>query len=460
MAPHPGPRPIEPGDAPGPRPARAVPGPALELALLGVALTLIAVLMARLPSWIQALRAFQILYLLAFAVYALALLRLPRYGALPRIGGVVLAVALAARLALLATPPSLSDDIYRYVWEGRVLLHGGNPWTQSPLDPALIALRDARIYPAVNHPALATIYPPLAEAGFALVSALSPTIVAMKAWVIAHDLALVALLIAMLRRQGRSPAWAVVYAWNPRVLVEYAGSGHNDPTAMLWLLVAIAAARRRPMVSAAALGAGVLIKLAPLLALPFLWRWWSWRARALALSLLVTGLGGFAWLTRGANSGLHVYWDTWRNNALLFELVERGIGSFRTARTLGVIVVLGVALLAIARRWSATRAARAAFKSALLVSPVAHPWYQGWFLMFEPWAPSAPWILLSATAVLSYGVFATPAAGLNFHLPLSGRLMEYGAPALLALGLAGAAALRPAAVAPGSHPQPGPPADD
>ena len=424
--------------------ARAALGPALELAALGTALTLVVAFMARLPGWIHALGSVQGLYLVAFALYALAVLRLRRYAELPRVGGAVFIVALAARMALLAAPPSLSDDIYRYVWEGRVLLHGGNPWSQCPLDPALMGLRDARVFPSVNHPALATIYPPLAEGGFALVAALSPTIPAMKLWVIAHDLALVALLIAFLRRQGRSPAWAMVYGWNPLVLVEYAGSGHNDPTAMLWLLLALAARRERPMLSAAALGTGVMVKLGPLVALPFLWRFWPWRARLLALALLAVGLAGFAWLTRGAHSGLHAYWASWRNNDLVFEALERWTGSFQTARALSIAAVLAVAGLALRRGWGTVHAARATFKTGLLVSPVAHPWYQGWILMLEPFGPTAPWILLSATAILSYGMFKSPAEGRDFHLPLAWRMVEYGVPALMALILAWVRARHPA----------------
>jgi len=67
------------------------------------------------------------------------------------------------------------------------------------------------------------------------------------------------------------------------------------------------------------------------------------------------------------------------------------------------------------------------------VSPVVHPWYLGWALLFEPLAPSAPWLLLSLTAILNYGLLAPPAAGRDFHLPLAWRWVEYGAP--LALGL-------------------------
>ena len=414
----------------------------MALGVLGALLVSVIVAMARLPDWPRQLGAFQGLYLLAFVPYALALARLARRPAGRRCGAVVLAVALAARLALLGTPPALSDDIYRYVWEGRVLLHGQNPWRSSPDDPALALLRDPVIYPAVNHPGLAAIYPPLAEAGFALVAALSPTVTAMKLWVILHDLALVLLLTLGLRRAGRDPAWAAAYAWNPLVLVEYAGSGHNDPTAMVWLMAAVLVARSRPRLSAAALAAGTLVKLAPLLALPLLWRAWPWRARGLALALLLPGLGAFAWLTRGANSGLHAYWGSWRNNALVFELLERWTGSFGAARLVAGASVLALVAYALVRGWSPSRAARAATRGAFLVSPVAHPWYQGWFLMFEPWTAAAPWLLLSATAVLNYGVFTPPAAGRDFHLSLPWRVVEYGAPAVLALALAAVRARR------------------
>ena len=75
-------------------------------------------------------------------------------------------------------------------------------------------------------------------------------------------------------------------------------------------------------------------------------------------------------------------------------------------------------------------------RAAFLLSPVAHPWYLGWVLLFEPLAPSAPWLLLSFTAVLSYGLLARPAGGGGFHLPLMWRWVEYGAPLAMAGTLA------------------------
>ena len=82
---------------------------------------------------------------------------------------------------------------------------------------------------------------------------------------------------------------------------------------------------------------------------------------------------------------------------------------------------------------SAWRATRRTIRAGLLAGPVLHPWYLGWTLMFEPLAPSAAWLLFSFTAVLNYGVLATPAEGGSFHLPLVWRWVEQGLPLLLAL---------------------------
>ena len=86
----------------------------------------------------------------------------------------------------------------------------------------------------------ASIYPPLSIAGFALVAKVSATVLAMKLWIVLHDVALVGLLMAWMAARGRGAFAAIAYAWNPLVLIEYAGSGHNDPTAMVWLIAAYA----------------------------------------------------------------------------------------------------------------------------------------------------------------------------------------------------------------------------
>lgn len=412
-------------------------GAAFELSAIAIGLVAAMTALAALPSWRVELGTFQGLMVVAFVFHALALVRLHRDRHVPHAAALVLVVAFAMRAAVFEVPPSLSDDVHRYLWEGRVVVAGEDPYRHAPDSEALKSLRDSRIHPHVNHPHLATIYPPLAMAQFALVAWLTPESQGLrgwKGWVVLNDLALCAVLAWWCRQRLGSALPALAYAWNPLVVVEYAGQGHHDPTALLWLVVAMAIADRRPTCSAVALAASVSIKLVPLLALPFLWRDWPARARAVAATSIAAGLALFAWLTRGADSGLLAYARGWRNNDALFTPLAALFGD-RGARMLVVLGLAAVVGWSLWRRVSTTQGTRRSLQAMLLLGPVLHPWYLGFALVWEPLQRSWGWWLLSATALLNYGVMRAPTEGGAFHLPLRWRVLEFGLPLLLALVL-------------------------
>lgn len=391
------------------------------------------VAIASLRSWTAQLGALQMLAWAGCAVLAVAFARLPRWHARRDVATIV-AVAALLRLTVLHRPPELSDDLWRYVWDGRVTLAGVNPYAHAPADTALAALRDGVVHPRVNHPSLRTIYPPVAEAGFALSQRLSPGWPGMKAWIVLNDLALVWALAAWCRRRGGSAWPAIAYAWNPLFVIEYAGSGHLEPVAILPLALAILWNESRPKLSAACFAAAVLAKLLPLAALPLLWRKWNAPARAIAVAVSAAGLAWFVREAGGPSSGLEAYARTWRNNALAFEALARALGD-PAARAIATAVPFAVAAWLAWRGAETLRALRASLRAGLLAAPVLHPWYLGWALAWDPVAPSLPWLLLCALSLLNYGVLAPPVEGGNFHLPLAWRCLEYGAPALLALAL-------------------------
>ena len=73
--------------------------------------------------------------------------------------GWTLGLAFGARALLVGTPLDLSDDLYRYLWEGAVMTAGHNPFSEAPVTISGLddALRDR-----VNHPDISSIYPPVA----------------------------------------------------------------------------------------------------------------------------------------------------------------------------------------------------------------------------------------------------------------------------------------------------------
>jgi alpha-1,6-mannosyltransferase len=188
---------------------------------------------------------------------------------------VVVLVAVALRLVFAFDGrPTLSDDIYRYVWDGRVQTHAINPYRHAPDDAALAELRDDEIWPFVNRASERTIYPPVAQGIFALSYVLHPdSVVWTKLFLIGVDIVAIGLLMALLARLGIPRERALLYAWHPLVVVEVGHSGHVDTVLVPLLLLAVHAAisRRRALAGVLVAGAA-LVKFYAAAVLPALVR--------------------------------------------------------------------------------------------------------------------------------------------------------------------------------------------
>jgi alpha-1,6-mannosyltransferase len=191
----------------------------------------------------------------------------------------VLAVAAILRLSLLAAPPFMSTDIYRYVWDGRVQHAGINPYAYIAADPHLEFLRGTPVYSRMNRVDYAhTIYPPAAQMLFAGVAAISQTVIAMKIAMVILECCGIAAMLAMLNAAGMPLGRILIYAWNPLAAWAVAGDGHIDGVAIgLLSLAMLAATRRREGIAGVLLGAAALTKFLPIAVAPALWRRWGWK---------------------------------------------------------------------------------------------------------------------------------------------------------------------------------------
>lgn len=213
----------------------------------------------------------------------------------------VLAGGAVFRLVLVPNAPILSDDLYRYLWDGKVSAAGISPYAYAPDAPELAALRDSAIWPRINRRGSPTIYPPVTQRAFAvswLAGVRTPS--AWKTLAVTLDVAAMALLALALARSGRDPTRVVSYAWNPVPILAFGDSGHADVLVVLALAGAVLAwqsDRLRPL--AVLLGLAVAAKLYPLVALPAFARGssgpWSTR-RALALGAIAAAVVLVAYL--------------------------------------------------------------------------------------------------------------------------------------------------------------------
>lgn len=192
---------------------------------------------------------------------------------------IIAGVAIFLRCVLLFTEPLLSTDIYRYVWDGKIQAAGINPYRFIPADPALISFRDAAIYPNINRADYAvTIYPPVAQMFFFLVTRFGETVITMKLALLLCEAATVAIIVLLLRRIGRPLTRVVAYAWHPLPLWEIANNGHIDALMIVLMMLGIwLAILGRPLPGSLSITLGTLAKPFAILALPALWRPWDWK---------------------------------------------------------------------------------------------------------------------------------------------------------------------------------------
>jgi alpha-1,6-mannosyltransferase len=181
-------------------------------------------------------------------------------------------VAFGARLVLIPQTPTISDDIYRYVWDGRIQASGINPYRYAPNDPAVASFRDRAIYPGINRKPVPTIYPPVAQGVFRLIYALHPDSVAWtKLALTLLDLATMAILVILLIRAGLRPERVLLYAWHPLLILEVGHSGHIDVVAALFIVLALwARTANRSALSGVLFAGAALVKFYALVALPAL----------------------------------------------------------------------------------------------------------------------------------------------------------------------------------------------
>ena len=263
--------------------ARAFFTPANVLLLaLGVALLLFYRYVLALPSGTVSIWQFVKLAFAQCALFGAAGFVAWRAPSSRRTLVLVLAFAALFRLWPLAAEPRLSDDIYRYVWDGRVQAAGINPYRHVPAEEPLARLRDEAIYPKINRRDYApTIYPPLAQMIFFATTRASESVLWMKLTMVAFEAAAVWAIVWLLASFGLPRQRVLLFAWHPLLVWEIAGSGHLDALMICFVCLALAARRRgRDGLAGALLACGSLIKFFPLVIAPALYRRWGWRMPA------------------------------------------------------------------------------------------------------------------------------------------------------------------------------------
>lgn len=370
---------------------------------------------------------------------------------------IIMSVSVLLHLGLLAMPgPSLSDDLWRYLYDGEVLVQGSNPYQFSPSE-TLGQSKDERLQwlSRINNPELVTIYQPISQYVFAGLTWVQELIwydppqlgerqFFFRAAFSMINLMVVGLLLLRLAFSGRSLWWAVLYAWHPLVISEVAWSGHQDVLGLILMLCALLLGQAAGRSWWAAFGAGLALALAigvkPIvlpLALPLAWSLRQHPMRVVAAAgITCLGLAmiylPFAIMQGGLSRMFETsryFVEVWRFNGSIHAWLEFAIGNKRVTDTLTGALLFIILLASTGLQKSPWRASLTYLFAGLCLSSTVHPWYLLWSLALLPiaWSTAttvvapAVWIA-SLTLPWSYAAWRQLARDGEFALTLPLRI--------------------------------------
>ena len=367
-------------------------------------------------------------------------------------GRIGFAAAILFRLLLLFSIPRLSDDVYRFVWDGRLLANGFNPYLYLPsalVDTTIAAVAglDVSLFQKLNSPDYFTVYPPVNQALFGLASWLSREsffwqVVWLRVPIVLSEIGTLGLLRKLLRLAGRNPKLALLYGLNPLVILELTGNLHYEAVMIFFVLLAVwligqyGETTRGLVLSAGTLALGIATKLLPLLLLPLAVWYLGWR-RGVAYAALAGGFTALLFwpfasveLAQNVFSSVELYFQKFEFNASVYYLL-REIGYWlkgyntiaRVGFGLSIATTLGT--LWIAFRWKNPSLAVKLLATVTLYFALAttvHPWYICSIVAAAVFTRFRYPMVWSALIPLSYFTYHTPAYHENGWLTAA----EYG----------------------------------
>jgi len=400
------------------------PGYAATFILVTVALALGAIFyfVARCQPLKKQVPEFIALMLLAGALYLVSVYIVLRYNGGRAALFVILGATVVFRLFFLPLSPTLSEDVYRYQWEGRVVRAHINPYTVYPAMPPLSWAQNPK-HPIETGKTTPTLYPPVAEVAFSWVQ----TVAGYKRLFTSLDLATVALLLIILSAADRPFQHVIIYAWNPAVLIAFSLSGHNDSLAILSLLAAVffLIIGGRSVLSIGFLALSALSKLFPVFLLPAFLKRTRWTYAGIFGGLVLLGYLPFLGAGGHLFRGLSDFTAKWEGNDSLFRLLLAAGNSVRQAQLVAGVLLLLLIAYVMKARMNIFRAALAILAGLLFLSSNAFPWYFTWIVPFLCFCPSPGLLLLTVTCVLGYSPVIAYAAGGSFSNSPLMQILEY-----------------------------------
>ncbi len=302
----------------------------------------------------------------------------------------ILLFGILFRLSLFPTLPTTSPDVYRYVWEGKVLYNGYNPFDYPPNSPELNKLHSKLLPDKVEYKDMAAIYPPMSQLSFAVSYAIfGESLIGLKIIYLICEILTMIYLLKLLNLKKKNLNLILLYAWLPLPIMEYFINIHLEPFAIVFMIIFIYYMEKGyHLIAAVPFTFAFLSKFYPIILFPLLIK--KIRIKKTfyftVIFSIITLLFYLPFVSDklGIFKALGRYLENWDYNSSVFKILQMFTTDGDTIRlicSIGLMLSIGI----IANMYlDFTRAALGIFIAFIVFSTTVHPWYLGWLAAINP----------------------------------------------------------------------------
>ena len=338
----------------------------------------------------EPVKRFAIIDISASAVFLLFCYVLIKYSISAKKILILIGIGIAVRLIFVNILPIGSDDVYRYMWDGKVQSNGINPYLFTPDSPQLAKLTSDILPAKVNYPDMKTIYFPLSQWMFYICFQISgESIWAYKLLILLYELLTFYSIFLLLKKLNIDPKFILFYVLCPLPIIQFAIDSHLDAFGLPLLLLSFYFYfDRKIIISAVFLGLSLSIKPVGLVIIPIFFlneKRLIDRLKVSVIPFLVFFVEFLPYIfSTNPFDAFFIYTKNWYFNGLIFNTLNSLFHNNQTSRLICAIILI-ITLIPI--YFNRMKTEEKIYYSVLLLfifSPVVHPWYLAWILILIP----------------------------------------------------------------------------
>ncbi len=325
----------------------------------------------------------------------------------------ILISGLVFRFTLISTEPSTSNDVYRYLWEGKVIANGFNPYVLSPDNSSLKNLND-NVYQKVTYKNIPAIYPPASQLVFTISHfVFGESLTGLKIIYLIFELFTMIFLLKLLLLKKKKLYLLILYAWLPLPIMEYFINAHLDVIGLTFFIMFLFYIEKEKIwISSFTFALAFLSKLFPIILFPLVVK-----KLGIRKSLIFTGIFLFVSLIfyiPFVYNDIHIltaltnYLSNWEFNGSVYQILKIFFINTKIVHLLcGILLVVSVLIISF-RYKNFINAVVAAIICFFIFNSTLYPWYLGWLAILNPFVEF--YSILSLLFTINFSNFTPMAA--------------------------------------------------